>query len=107
MEERFGNIEEIESGLIQTSVNGNKDVDSYELKEQVKRYSDNTKHRKNLVCWVMWVIPCWLGFVLLAVFLSGTNCFELKENVLITMLTTTTINILGLPLIILRGLFKH
>lgn len=100
------NIEE-ESGLNSCGVNGTVDVDSYGLKEQVKkRFDDNTKHRRTLVFWVMWVVSIWLSLVMGVVVMSGFKFFELNDGVLITILTTTTINILGLPLIILRGLFK-
>jgi len=98
---------EAEADLNSCGVNGGVDIDSYDLKEQVKkRFDDNTKHRKTLVYWVMWVVSLWLFLVIFVVAISGFSFFELSDSVLITILTTTTINILGLPLIILRGLFK-
>jgi hypothetical protein len=100
------NIEE-EVDLNSCGVSGHVDVDGYDLKDQVrKRFDDNTRHRGTLVYWVMWIVSVWLFLVICVVSLSGLKLFTLSESVLITILTTTTVNILGLPLIILRGLFK-
>lgn len=83
----------------------NPDEDNWE--EQRKKIENNglsqdILHRKKLVYWVMWVVSLWLIVVIIIIIF----CVDLSDTVKITLLTTTTINILGLPYIILKGLFK-
>lgn len=89
-----------------TSTNNN-DIKS--LKEQEhdlknERYKSDTTWRCRLSWWVIIVDSVWLIAVLVILMLN--NCvFELSDAVLITILGTTTINVLGLAYIILKGLF--
>lgn len=65
-----------------------------------KRYSDNTKNRSILAFWTFVIISLWLiGVVVLL------SCNFLSDSATITLLSTTTINIIGLPAIVLRGYF--
>ena len=79
--------------------------DSQPLSKQEESYNDrykqDTAHRKTLVIWVMCVVSIWLIAVL-----AITILCQVSDNVKITLLATTTVNILGLPLIILKGLFN-
>ena len=54
--------------------------------------------------WVQWLISVWLLLVM-AVLVLSMFCGRIESSVLIALLTTTTVNILGLPFIILKGLF--
>lgn len=53
------------------------------------------------------LIKTWLAFVALIILFTGWGCLKLSDNVLITLLSTTTIEILGLLAIILRHLFPN
>lgn len=53
----------------------------------------------------MVVVSFWLFLVVGIVFLCGFAVMNLEASVIIALLTTTTANILGLPLIILQGLY--
>lgn len=77
------------------------DVDTMEQQE-IKRFGRDTKLRGALAIWTMVIISAWLLFVLVLLFF-----IELDSNVAITLLATTTINVLGLPKIILEGLFTQ
>jgi hypothetical protein len=60
---------------------------------------------KKLICrWVKWVVSIYLIFI---AGIIGRITYEkgLSDPVLIALLTTTTINILGLPLMIILSLF--
>ena len=61
--------------------------------------------KKGICGWVKWVVSVYLSFIayilLLLVFGEG----KLENSVIIALLTTTTINILGLPLMIIKSLF--
>ena len=77
-----------------------------EIDPESQRYSDDTKHRKKLVYWVMFVVSLWL---LLGIFgflvLYGFGCIFVEPIIIEALLVTTTANILGLPYIVLKGLF--
>lgn len=78
-------------------------VDSQTLK--LNRYSDTSKLRKHSAYWVMGAVSLWLLLVVSIVFFCGFALMNLEQSVLIALLTTTTANILGLPLVVLRGLY--
>lgn len=78
-------------------------VNSQTLK--LNRYSDTSKLRKHSAYWVMGAVSLWLLLVVGIVFLCGFAVMSLEASVIIALLTTTTANILGLPLIILQGLY--
>lgn len=64
---------------------------------------NNIKLRKVLAYWSFGIISAWI--ILVAIVLFDNKCLELSENIIITMLVTTTANILGLPIIVLKNLF--
>lgn len=66
---------------------------------QADRYLSDTRDRQWLAKWATCVVSFWLFSVLLIVILSR----HLSEAVLITLLGTTTLNVLGLTFIVLRG----
>ncbi len=70
-----------------------------------ERYIQNTELRGTLSRVFTIIIACWLLAVILI--LVGNNCnhYNLSDSVLITLLTTTTIQVLGMMLIILWDLF--
>lgn len=61
--------------------------------------------QKDICYWVRWVVSIYLavvGFILLVLLFGEGN---LDTSVIIALLTTTTINILGLPWLIIRSFF--
>ena len=100
----------IESNDRSLSTNNNQlgDVDSLSLKGQkTLRYTQDTKYRKILAHWVMWVVSIWLGLTLFVVTFNKLFCFNLDDSVCIVLLGTTTVNILGLAYIVLKGIFPN
>lgn len=75
------------------------------------RVIENTKARRRLEKWSLRVIALYLIVVFFIVVCSYINIPGLKvklgipEHVMIAILTTTTVNIIGLGLIVLRGHF--
>lgn len=69
------------------------------------RYIQNTELRGTLARVFTMIIALWLLAVILI--LVGNNCnhYNLSDSVLNTLLTTTTIQVLGMMLIILWDLF--
>lgn len=86
----------------------NTDVDELSIKQQKsKRYSQNTKYRKYFSLWVMCIVPLWLLAVLVLLVLCGCGVLHLSDATLTTLLATTTVNILGLAYIVLKGMFPQ
>jgi hypothetical protein len=84
------------------------DVDKLDKEDQYsERFRQDTKQRKVLVRWMMWVVSIWLAIVLFCTIVGNILCLNMDKQVLITLLATTTINVLGLANIILKGLFGH
>ena len=78
---------------------------------KLHRVIENTKARRRLETWSLRVIVVYLIIVLILVVSNYlyTGWFDavmvIPENVMIAILTTTTVNIIGLGLIVLRGHF--
>lgn len=82
------------------------DIDVKPLTAQMAiRYQQDTKHRKILTWWVMIVIPVWLIAVFVLVCICASSKWHLTDWALSTLLATTTVNILGLANIVLKGMF--
>lgn len=73
------------------------------IEANLDRLKEDTKLRGVLVDIFVIIIICWLLFV--AFMLTHNYIYPLSDNVLITLLTTTTIQVLGMMIIILRNLF--
>ena len=72
---------------------------------RLKRYNDTSDLRKHSAYWVMVVVSFWLILVVSIVFFCGFECMKLEPSVIIALLTTTSVNIIGLPLVLLQGLY--
>lgn len=86
------------------------DIDSDDLKNQkikseIARFHSDTMDRKWLAKWTAVIVSTWLAGVLFTVVFNDLLKFCISEPVLITLLGTTTLNVLGLSLIVLRGHF--
>lgn len=74
------------------------------------RVIENTRARRRLEKWSLRVIAVYLFAVLLIVFLCYVRydkfrILDIPQTIMITILSTTTVNIIGLGLIVLRGHF--
>lgn len=70
----------------------------------IERYNKNTELRGSLARVFTIVIIFWLLSVIL-ILVGNTLKYKLSDSVLITLLTTTTIQVLGMMVIILWDLF--
>lgn len=76
------------------------------------RINENTKARKRLEKWARRLISIYLTIVLFLIIASSVNWdflsnFSISETIMITILSTTTINVIGLALIVMRGHFPQ
>lgn len=88
------------------------DIDSEDLaiqrdlkKLKVKRYFSDTLDRKWLAIWTAVVVSFWLLAVLF-ILIFNHSLIGLDNTVLAVLLGTTTLNVLGLSFIVLRGHFQ-
>jgi hypothetical protein len=93
----------------QLKESGDKDIDSADWYIQAqtlknRRFEEDTQHRSWLAQWAITVVTLWLLVVVLI--LCNKDQLNLSDNVLIALLGTTTLNILGLSFIVLRGHFR-
>lgn len=71
---------------------------------KVRRFITNTTLRKSLSYWAAGIITIWL--LVIPYILINNRYFCLSDSVLNTLLTTTTINVLGIIIICFRDLFN-
>lgn len=109
----MGNDRIVNAGFDKSAIPRNapdtlEDVDDMTMREQRKtRFSQDTRYRKYLANWVMFIVPCWLLAVVVIVFLQGFSIIKLDNEVIITLLATTTLNVLGLAYIVLKGIYPE
>lgn len=75
---------------------------------KIGRFLEDTRLRRYLTYIFSFIIFLWLSAVISILYFNN-NVLNLKltENVLITLLTTTSINVIGMMLIILKNLFPQ
>lgn len=70
------------------------------------RFLEDTKLRRHLTYIFAGIIFLWLASVISILYFNHNLLYlELSENVLITLLTTSSVNVIGMMLIILKNLF--
>lgn len=96
----------------QSSQQRDLDIDSDSLDEQkelkkakTKRYRSDTFDRKWLAIWTAVVVSLWLGGVFY-ILCCNNDRICLSDSVMNVLLGTTTLNVLGLSFIVLRGHFN-
>lgn len=86
------------------------DIDQSDFSEQAKlhreRFRTDTKRREYLAKWTMWCVSLWLGLVIFVVIFNRLFYFGLSDSVLIALLGTTTLNVIGLAALLLKGYFN-
>jgi len=88
----------------ETILNEDTSYDKAFYKYQADKLNEELDFRKKY-SWIIFLLIClYLVFVGVMVVLNGIKCvnFELSNSVLITLLSTTTINIISLLAIIIR-----
>lgn len=105
MKTKFSNYDSVNT---QNLIGGEDNVDylSKDL-QYLERFKQDTRQRKTLVVWMIIVVSVWLAAVLVFTVFGNVWCLKIDKQVLITLLATTTINVLGLANIILKGLFGN
>ena len=73
---------------------------------ETRRAAQDIRHRRRLIQGVTWFTAGWIAVTIVVVFLSAIwSDFAISDKILIVMLSTTTANVLGLAIIVLKGMF--
>lgn len=77
-------------------------------KEELKDRQQNREARRKYSIWIFWLLVGYLVVVFSILSLSACKCvcFELSDSVLITLLSTTTANVIGIFIIVVKYLFS-
>lgn len=77
-------------------------------KEDLINRKQNREARRKYSIWIFWLLVGYLVVVFSILSLSACKCvcFELSDSVLITLLTTTTANVIGIFIIVVKYLFS-
>jgi hypothetical protein len=77
------------------------------LDTQLRQLNDNHRLRLSYTGKIFWLVVAWLAAVVLSVALSGFNCggFRLSDGVIIAFITSTTINVVGLFVIVAKWMY--
>lgn len=79
---------------------------SYSLETaKIGRFIANTNLRRNMSIWASTIISVWL-LIVAYILMFNNDKFCLSDSVLNTLITTTTINVIGIILICFRDLFN-
>lgn len=99
-------LSQMSENIPQATKDDSKDFDNSTMEEQEReRYKADTGLRNQLCKWIMFLIPSWLAVVFVILIISNF-WGNLSTSVLCTLLGTTTVEVIGLPYIILEGLFR-
>ena len=90
-----------------------KDFRELEREEKVfaqkfKQDDDTHDLRKKYIGRIFWLIVLWLIFVATCIALEGWHCcsdFTLSDTVLVAFITSTTINVIGLFIVVAKWLY--
>jgi hypothetical protein len=101
-------LDDINSGVLPPNnvdlAGGKEEEDKLFGVAKIKRYEQNTELRRGLAIMFTLTINGWL-FAVFLILLTNSSSLKLSDSVLTTLLTTTTIQVLGMMVIILWDLF--
>lgn len=92
--------EDLKKGALQE-----KSLEDKQKEAELERYNQDTSHRNGLVVWAATIVSFWLLCVIF-ILTRNTQQYKLSDTIVVTLLTTTTVNVLGLMIIVLNDLFK-
>lgn len=75
--------------------------------EKLKGLKQDRRERRKYADLVFTLISMWLTMILCFVAASGTGGLQLSDNVLITLITTSTASVIAIFLIVMKYLFRQ
>jgi hypothetical protein len=84
----------------------NRLADLEQKREHLRSDIQDREERKKFATRVYYLVSFFLAISILVLVISGTSRIDLSDNVMITFLSTTTVNVIGIFAIVMRYLFK-
>lgn len=81
------------------------DYDKARRDAELKSFKDDNYSRKVYGYLIFGLVFAWLGVILWIVIAAGSGWYKLSDTVLVALITTTTLNIIGLLLVVTQYLF--
>lgn len=81
------------------------DLEEARKREELESIKQDRRERKKFATRIFWVVIAYIAVVFVVLFFCGYSCIYLSDAVLITLLSTTTANILSLLVIVFNYLF--
>lgn len=82
-------------------------IENAARKEQVRGIAQDTRQRKIFAERIFWLLCAWIMALFAILFLQGFhyNMFRLSDNVVLALIGGSTVNIIGVFLVVVRYLF--
>lgn len=78
-----------------------------ELKnEELTDKRQNREERKKYAKWIFWLLVAYVVVVMVLLYFCGFHLTTLSESVLVTLLSTTTVNMIGIFIVVTKYLFS-
>ncbi len=97
----------LKNDITQQELQFKKDISQQELQLKIDISKQELELKKGICVWVIRIVSVYLFFIAYILLLLVLNEGKLESSVVIALLTTTTINILGLPYLIIKSLFPE
>ena len=97
----------LKNDITQQELQLKKDISQQELQLKIDISKQELELKKGICVWVIRIVSVYLFFIAYILLLLVLNEGKLESSVVIALLTTTTINILGLPYMIIKSLFPE
>lgn len=81
-------------------------IENNRKKEELKTAKQNREERKKYAKWIFWLLVCYVLVVMVLLYFCGFRLTTLSETVLVTLLSTTTVNMIGIFLVVTKYLFS-
>lgn len=108
-ENEFSEIESVEKTVKDCDIVLEKSMPFNDAREDLKRRSDELelKLKEEFSEFIKQLVIVWIAFIIFMIFFTGTGYIRLSDTVLITLITGTSVNIIGLIIIVARHLFPE
>ena len=84
------------------------ELENERLRDENEQLKDVHELRKEYIPKLFWLTVGWLAFVVVIVWhVAEDRDFYLSDNILIALITSTTVNVIGIFVIAARWLFPH
>ena len=97
----------LKNDITQQELQFKKDISQQELQLKIDISKQELELKKGICVWVIRIVSVYLFFIAYILLHLVLNEGKLESSVVIALLTTTTINILGLPYMIIKSLFPE